>query len=147
MVVGKLHADVSNQEVVCETFESMRSKFLPEVGIHVECMRYTSNSNTLMDMLEDSGHGTVAVLAPMNTGKTTLIKGFLSRLPAHHRILVVTSRRTLAFFLARQFESLGAVNYLDLNQTNQFVAARFVVVQLESLYKIHPLNSQLPFPR
>jgi hypothetical protein len=98
-------------------------------------------------MLEDPNHGTIAVLAPMNTGKTTLIKGYLSRLPAHYRILVVTSRRTLASFLTRQFQAFGAVNYLDLSRANQFASERFVIVQLESLYRIHPPNSTLPFPK
>jgi hypothetical protein len=148
MVVGFLGSDsATNQQLVRSTFEELKEQLPDGVGLHVECMRYTSNSGALMDMLDDRDVSTIGILAPMNTGKTTLIKGYLEKIPPHFRVLVVTSRRTLASFLSRQFSSMGAVNYLDLEQSQQFRNERFIVVQLESLFKIHPPTRQDEFPR
>jgi hypothetical protein len=148
MVVGFLGTGPEfNQELVRSTFEEIRDQLPDGVSLHVECRRYTSDSASLMDMLDDSRVGTVGILAPMNTGKTTLIKSFLEKTPPHFRVLVVTSRRTLAAFLSRQFASMGAVNYLELEQGQQFRDQRFIVVQLESLFRIHPPTRQDEFPR
>jgi hypothetical protein len=141
------HLREESDPLVSESFANLREQLPEGVDIHVESRKFTSNSPALIDMLEDARINTVGILAPMNTGKTTLIKDYLSRIPNHYKVLVVTSRRTLAAFLAMQFAHFGAVNYLDLGQQRQYQSTRFIVVQLESLFKIHPPGQNGGFPR